>query len=83
MHPFVPKNQVTGYLELIAQLENDIKEITGYDYVSLAPNSGAQGEYAGLKAIRGYLDRKGEHKRTVSDYGSYIYFELSYYKHFS
>ncbi|CAH8648600.1 unnamed protein product [Schistosoma bovis] len=65
LHPFVPKNQVTGYLELIAQLENDIKEITGYDYVSLAPNSGAQGEYAGLKAIRGYLDRKGEHKRTI------------------
>nr|CAH8674637.1 unnamed protein product [Schistosoma rodhaini] len=65
LHPFVPKKQVTGYLELIAQLENDIKEITGYDYVCLAPNSGAQGEYAGLKAIKGYLDRKGEHKRTI------------------
>ncbi|KAK4476222.1 hypothetical protein MN116_001431 [Schistosoma mekongi] len=65
LHPFVPKNQVTGYLELIAQLENDIKEITGYDYVSLAPNSGAQGEYAGLMAIKGYLGGKGEHKRTI------------------
>ncbi|CAH8584097.1 unnamed protein product [Schistosoma turkestanicum] len=65
LHPFVPKNQVIGYLELIAQLETDIKEITGYDYVSLAPNSGAQGEYAGLKAIKGYLDRKGEHKRNI------------------
>nr|CAH8871034.1 unnamed protein product [Trichobilharzia regenti] len=65
LHPLVPKNQITGYLELIAQLENDIKEITGYDYVSLAPNSGAQGEYAGLKAIRGYLDRKGKQKRNI------------------
>ncbi|CAH8619762.1 unnamed protein product [Heterobilharzia americana] len=65
LHPFVPKDQISGYLELLVQLENDLKEITGYDFVSLAPNSGAQGEYAGLKAIRGYLDRKGEKNRNI------------------
>lgn len=53
IHPFAPQNQAEGYKTLFKELENDLCEITGYDYVSLQPNSGAQGEYAGLRAIKG------------------------------
>ncbi|KAF6768525.1 hypothetical protein AHF37_08520 [Paragonimus kellicotti] len=67
MHPFVPVEQTKGYLELIEELERDLAEITGYDHVCLAPNSGAQGEYSGLRAITGYLSSKGESKRKDSD----------------
>lgn len=53
MHPFVPLDQATGYLEMIGLLEGWLASITGYDAVSVQPNSGAQGEFAGLLAIRG------------------------------
>ncbi|KAK9453061.1 glycine cleavage system P-protein-domain-containing protein [Dipodascopsis uninucleata] len=65
IHPFVPDDQSTGYRELITQLENDLADITGLDATSLQPNSGAQGEYTGLRVIRAYMDSKGEAKRDV------------------
>ena len=65
MHPLVPADQASGYHEMIGQLESWLVEITGYDRVSLAPNSGAQGEYAGLLAIRGYHRSRGEGHRNV------------------
>jgi glycine dehydrogenase len=65
LHPFAPAEQAAGYQEMLAQLERDICEVTGYDAVSLQPNSGAQGEYAGLLAIRGYHVARGEAHRTV------------------
>src|SRR6185436_6780742 len=54
IHPFAPSDQTQGYQEIIASLENWLKEITGFTGVSLQPNSGAQGEYAGLLVIRAY-----------------------------
>jgi glycine dehydrogenase len=54
VHPFAPADQVEGYLELIHDLEHRLATITGYDAVSLQPNAGSQGEYAGLLAIRAY-----------------------------
>ncbi len=54
IHPYAPLDQVGGYLELIGELEGWLAEITGYDAVSLQPNAGSQGEYAGLLAIRRY-----------------------------
>uniref|UniRef100_A0A0E9SM82 Glycine dehydrogenase (aminomethyl-transferring) n=1 Tax=Anguilla anguilla TaxID=7936 RepID=A0A0E9SM82_ANGAN len=60
IHPFVPLDQAQGYQQLFRQLERDLCEITGYDAISLQPNSGAQGEYAGLAAIKTYLNFKGE-----------------------
>jgi glycine dehydrogenase len=65
MHPFAPAGQAQGYQELIDRLSAALCEITGYDRVSLQPNSGAQGEYAGLLAIRGYHQANGEHQRNV------------------
>lgn len=65
IHPFVPLNQAEGYQQLFHQLERDLCEITGYDKISFQPNSGAQGEYAGLAAIKAYLNSKGESHRTV------------------
>jgi glycine dehydrogenase len=65
IHPHAPSDQVEGYLEMITQLEAWLVEITGYDRVSLAPNSGAQGEYAGLLAIRAYHRARGEGHREV------------------
>ena len=65
VHPFAPLDQAEGYLELIARLEDWLAEITGYDAVSLQPNSGAQGEYAGLLAIRGYHAANGQGHRDV------------------
>lgn len=64
-HPFVPREQVTGYVQMIQELEAMLAEICGFDAVSMQPNSGAQGEYAGLLAIRKYLDSKGEQQRNV------------------
>ena len=64
-HPFAPLDQVTGYQELIGELEAMLREITGFDAISMQPNSGAQGEYAGLLAIRKYLDAKGQQCRDV------------------
>jgi glycine dehydrogenase len=65
MHPFVPLEQAKGYLKMIAQLEGWLASITGYDAVSVQPNSGAQGEFAGLLAIRGYHDANGDAHRDV------------------
>jgi glycine dehydrogenase len=65
LHPFAPAQQAAGYKEMCDTLERDICEVTGYDAVSLQPNSGAQGEYAGLLAIRGYHVSRGDGHRTV------------------
>lgn len=65
IHPFAPKQQWQGYAEMIAELEKDLAEITGFDACSLQPNSGAQGEYAGLLAIKGYHESRGDHHRDV------------------
>jgi glycine dehydrogenase len=65
IHPFVPLDQAAGYLELFGDLERWLGAITGYDAVSLQPNSGAQGEFAGLLAIRGFHDSRGEGYRNV------------------
>lgn len=65
IHPFAPVNQTIGYQTLFRELENDLCEITGYDYVSLQPNSGAQGEYAGLRVIRTYHEARNEAHRNV------------------
>ena len=65
VHPFAPAAQSKGYDELITRLSAALCEITGYDNISLQPNSGAQGEYAGLLAIRGYHQANGQHQRNV------------------
>lgn len=65
MHPFAPAGQAQGYQELIERLSSALCEITGYDSISLQPNSGAQGEYAGLLAIRAYHHANGEFQRNV------------------
>ena len=65
VHPFAPIEQVQGYLELIRELEAWLVEITGYDAVSLQPNAGSQGEFAGLLAIHGYLQSIGQGQRDV------------------
>ena len=65
IHPYAPEDQTQGWRELITDLEGRLVEITGYAGVSLQPNSGAQGEYAGLLAIRGYHRSRGDEQRTV------------------
>ncbi|OYU88434.1 MAG: glycine dehydrogenase (aminomethyl-transferring) [Bradyrhizobiaceae bacterium PARB1] len=65
LHPFVPADQAQGYRKLFTTLEKWLCDITGYDAVSLQPNSGAQGEYAGLLAIRGYHAARGDRQRTI------------------
>jgi glycine dehydrogenase len=65
LHPFAPREQAAGYHALFARLEKWLCDITGYDAISLQPNSGAQGEYAGLLAIRGYHAARGEPHRKV------------------
>ena len=65
LHPFAPLDQANGYLELFAELEAWLVAITGYDAVSLQPNAGSQGEYAGLLAIRGYHASRGEAFREI------------------
>jgi glycine dehydrogenase len=65
MHPFAPPDQAQGYAQLFAGLSAQLKAITGFAAVSLQPNSGAQGEYAGLTAIRRYQASLGEAQRTV------------------
>lgn len=64
-HPFAPREQVSGYLQMIRELEDMLAEICGFDAVSMQPNSGAQGEYAGLLAIRNYLNSIGQSQRNV------------------
>ena len=65
IHPFAPVDQSAGYTQLIELLSNWLTSITGYDAVSLQPNAGSQGEFAGLLAIRNYLDSKGESARDI------------------
>ena len=65
IHPFAPSNQTQGYQHLLTQLENDLKSITGFNAVSLQPNSGAQGEYTGLMVIREYHKNNGQSNRNV------------------
>lgn len=66
MHPFAPTDQTEGYLEMILNLENWLKEITGFTGVSLQPNSGAQGEYAGLLVIRAYHKSRHDDNRNIA-----------------
>lgn len=65
IHPFQPSDQVRGYQELLTSLEKDLCSLTGFDGVSLQPNSGAQGEYTGLRVIRSYLNKIGQGQRNV------------------
>jgi len=65
VHPFVPTEQAGGYQEMIKELEKDLAEITGFAGTSLQPNSGAQGEYAGLMVIREYHKNRGEGHRNI------------------
>ena len=65
IHPFAPLNQVEGYTKMFTDLENQLKEITGFTGVSLQPNSGAQGEYTGLMVIREYHKDRNEIHRNV------------------
>ena len=65
IHPFAPKDQAAGYLELIENLGNYLKEITGFAGVSFQPNSGAAGEYAGLRVIREYQKSIGQGHRNI------------------
>jgi glycine dehydrogenase len=65
MHPFAPANQAEGYLQIVKELSAYLCEITAFDACSLQPNSGAQGEYAGLLTIRGYHESRNEAHRDV------------------
>ena len=65
MHPFAPADQSAGYRALIDNLESMLCAATGYDAMSLQPNAGSQGEYAGLLAIRGYHESRGDTQRTI------------------
>ncbi|GLX01839.1 aminomethyl-transferring glycine dehydrogenase [Microtetraspora sp. NBRC 16547] len=65
IHPFVPIDQAAGYVELVETLEGWLAEVTGYDAVSIQPNAGSQGEFAGLLAIRAYHHGRGEAGRDV------------------
>lgn len=65
LHPFAPLNQAQGYQQLVTDLEQMLCVCTGYDAVSLQPNAGSQGEYAGLLAIRAYHQSRGEGQRNI------------------
>ncbi|MBK5202823.1 MAG: aminomethyl-transferring glycine dehydrogenase [Prolixibacteraceae bacterium] len=65
IHPFVPKNQARGYQEMIEELRKDLSIITGFEDVSLMPNSGAAGEYTGLMVIRAYHISRGDSQRKI------------------
>jgi glycine dehydrogenase len=65
IHPFAPNDQTVGYRSMIKELEDWLEEITGYDSISMQPNSGAQGEYAGLLAIRRYHASLGQEHRNI------------------
>jgi len=66
IHPFVPTEQAQGYQEMLKELAKNLAEITGFDSVSLQPNSGAQGEYAGLMVIRAYHESRGDFHRNIA-----------------
>jgi glycine dehydrogenase len=65
IHPFAPVNQPIGYKLVLNALENQLTEITGFSATSLQPNSGAQGEFAGLMVIRAYHESRGDHHRNI------------------
>jgi glycine dehydrogenase len=65
MHPFAPRTQAAGYTQIFQELEAMLAEITGFPAVSLQPNSGAQGEYAGLQVIKAYHEARGQGHRNV------------------
>jgi len=65
IHPFRPLSQLPGYLQMIETLEDSLSEVTGFDAISLQPNSGASGEFAGLMAIRGYHHDRGHIQRNI------------------
>ena len=65
VHPFVPIEQAKGYLTVLKELEDQLTEITGFSGTSLQPNSGAQGEYAGLMVIKAYHESRGDHHRNI------------------
>lgn len=65
IHPFAPADQAQGYHQVISELEEYLNEITAFDACSLQPNSGAQGEYAGLLVIKAYHESRGDHHRNV------------------
>ncbi|MDG1145875.1 MAG: aminomethyl-transferring glycine dehydrogenase, partial [Flavobacteriales bacterium] len=66
LHPFIPVEQAAGYQEIFKELEKDLCEITGFAGMSLQPNSGAQGEYAGLMVIRKYHRSRGDYQRNIT-----------------
>ncbi|MCF8320942.1 MAG: aminomethyl-transferring glycine dehydrogenase [Flavobacterium sp.] len=66
IHPFVPLDQAQGYKEMLTKLEQQLNEITGFAGTTLQPNSGAQGEYAGLMVIRAYHQSRGDHHRNIA-----------------
>ncbi|RTY84291.1 glycine dehydrogenase (aminomethyl-transferring) [Flavobacterium sp. LS1P28] len=66
IHPFAPLDQAQGYQEMLAKLENQLNVITGFAGTTLQPNSGAQGEYAGLMVIRAYHQSRGDHHRNIA-----------------
>lgn len=66
IHPFTPVNQLDGYIEVIENLERYLCQVTGFHAVSFQPNSGAQGEYAGLMVIRAYHQSRGDYHRTIA-----------------
>ena len=65
IHPYAPKDQAAGYRELLTDMENSLKAITGFDAISFQPNSGAQGEYSGMLSIRRYQEANGEGHRNI------------------
>ena len=65
LHPFCPMDQAQGYRKMIGELSDWLIDVTGYDNISMQPNSGAQGEYAGLIAIRKYHESRGDHHRNI------------------
>ncbi|MEM6609769.1 MAG: aminomethyl-transferring glycine dehydrogenase [Pseudomonadota bacterium] len=65
LHPFAPADQAEGYADMLEDLSAKLCEITGYDALSMQPNSGAQGEYAGLLTIAAYHKARGDHDRTI------------------
>ncbi|MEI6860553.1 MAG: aminomethyl-transferring glycine dehydrogenase [Shewanella sp.] len=65
MHPFCPQDQAQGYAQLVSELAEWLIDITGYDAISMQPNSGAQGEYAGLLAIKQYHESRGDAHRNI------------------
>jgi glycine dehydrogenase len=66
LHPFVPEDQALGYMQIVDEISAYLKQVTGFDGISLQPNSGAQGEYTGLMVIREYFRDRGESHRNVA-----------------